>query len=600
MKKLFPQKPEDLSAVPTDELQSLLDEIGTVAASIQDGSADLTELGATDEERAAEVITQMREAKELKTEIQAVIDGREGSVDNFVEDMTELAAELTATPEAPAAEATLAAETDPEPDPEPDPAPDPEPDPEPDAQPQDLVTLATAEPAAPRSYALPATPKSHDTPETAVAQVLGAAPICAVERLETSMGRYLAPGTPLTRDTLADAFLALAKRTGPVKHRAGGGEERFSLAAVTWTYDDSVVLHAGDPEGNMQKIIAMGSPFFGPEGVKNYATETRDGMVAAGGICAPPTPYYDPPGFASRARPVRDSLPTLNAPRGGVSVPSVAVVDRSDSGVTVIEESEDAQGGTFSVKACRTVPCATWTDTFVGIISHCLEVGNLNAITWPEGVALENDNLMAGWAATADTRLLNRLKALSIRVTDVAVYNAVHGLLYAMLRAKSSIKSVLRSDDAIGFTVVMPEWVPAMLASDMAAQSAAEERYRNEAAIRAFLGNQGISVFFYKDTPTTDESQLVPLNVTGTPLKNFPSVVQWGIWINGQFARLDTGSLELGLIRDSTLNETNDYQLFGESFENVAKIGPDEGAVWVRSTLCPDGTFPALQTALSC
>ena len=43
-------------------------------------------------------------------------------------------------------------------------------------------------------------------------------------------------------------------------------------------------------------------------------------------------------------------------------------------------------------------------------------------------------------------------------------------------------------------------------------------------------------------------------------------------WPEGTFL-LDGGTLELGIIRDSVLNSTNDFLLFGETFENTAKLG---------------------------
>ena len=63
---------------------------------------------------------------------------------------------------------------------------------------------------------------------------------------------------------------------------------------------------------------------------------------------------------------------------------------------------------------------------------------------------------------------------------------------------------------------------------------------------------------------------------------------------------MDGGSLELGLVRDSTLNSTNDFQMFGETFENVALLAPAQAARWISATVCPSGEFPALTTALSC
>ena len=70
------------------------------------------------------------------------------------------------------------------------------------------------------------------------------------------------------------------------------------------------------------------------------------------------------------------------------------------------------------------------------------------------------------------------------------------------------------------------------------------------------------------------------------------TTIQWAIFPEGEFIHVSMPSLELGIVRDSTLNSTNDYQIFGESFENVARLGPAQGALWVTSSLCPSGEFP--------
>ena len=83
-------------------------------------------------------------------------------------------------------------------------------------------------------------------------------------------------------------------------------------------------------------------------------------------------------------------------------------------------------------------------------------------------------------------------------------------------------------------------------------------------------------------------------------MDDFPDAIQWAIFPEGEFIHVSMPNLELGIVRDSTLNSTNDYQIFGESFENVARLGPAQGALWVTSTVCPSGEFPALTTALTC
>jgi len=44
-----------------------------------------------------------------------------------------------------------------------------------------------------------------------------------------------------------------------------------------------------------------------------------------------------------------------------------------------------------------------------------------------------------------------------------------------------------------------------------------------------------------------------------------------------------SGELELGLVRDVTLNSRNDYTVFAETFENVARLTP-LASPWVVST----------------
>lgn len=46
---------------------------------------------------------------------------------------------------------------------------------------------------------------------------------------------------------------------------------------------------------------------------------------------------------------------------------------------------------------------------------------------------------------------------------------------------------------------------------------------------------------------------------------------------NGTFIHLDYGTLELGLVRDSRLQSANDFTIFAETFENVAKIASAMG-----------------------
>jgi hypothetical protein len=95
-------------------------------------------------------------------------------------------------------------------------------------------------------------------------------------------------------------------------------------------------------------------------------------------------------------------------------------------------------------------------------------------------------------------------------------------------------------------------------------------------------------------------SQIADAAQTAAAVDGFPSSLEVGFFPAGTFLHLDMAELNLGIVRDSTLNSTNDFQIFGESFENVARIGPDQAAYWMTLDICPTGQFPPLGTARTC
>ena len=79
--------------------------------------------------------------------------------------------------------------------------------------------------------------------------------------------------------------------------------------------------------------------------------------------------------------------------------------------------------------------------------------------------------------------------------------------------------------------------------------------------------------------------------VSGDAMPDFPTTVLSIVAPEGSFLHLDAGILDLGLIRDSVTTAQNKFRNFGESFENVAFIGPE--ALAITHTACPDGSYAA-------
>jgi hypothetical protein len=74
-------------------------------------------------------------------------------------------------------------------------------------------------------------------------------------------------------------------------------------------------------------------------------------------------------------------------------------------------------------------------------------------------------------------------------------------------------------------------------------------------------------------------------------VNTFPATFDWYLFAEGSFLFLDGGTLDLGIIRDSSLVGTNDYKMFVETFENVAFVGIE--SLKVTSTFLVKGTTTA-------
>lgn len=581
---LFPDLPEDLTVLSDDDLAALLQE--------HEVAADL--IDADDEEftkgmEAADVLAAYEQGVAQVEAIRSEQEARVTAQETYAARKAELAERRKAkveedevVAEAEEITAEAAEEDDSSDDEEEDGAKADEVVAE-----EEVVVVAAAEKAVEATPAVrlrrPPQPSQDRMPDGAPGAVLTAA--AGVEGLRS--------GQPVDRLKLATAYAKTADRWGRVAKHEGGQQQRILIASAAYPYPDDRKLSAKDWAANSEKIAAVV-----PAGVPGVlGVPLPKALTASGGFCAPLEPIYSMPNFATQARPVRDSLPSFQAERGGVNVPTATYIADIETAITVIEESEDAQGGTFATKSCQDLSCPAYTETAVTIISHCREYGNLNSIAWPEKIAHENDLTMAAHARTAETYLLDRLKALSINVTNGAeTLGALIYLVDAITKAAAGIRYRLRMDPDARFRAILPAWIVDELALDNI-QTIDGNRFKSKAELVSYLRSIGIEPTFHLDNVTG----AVPFAAeTASALDGFPDTVQWALFAEGTFIHLDMGSLELGIVRDSTLNSTNDHQLFGESFENLARLGPAQAALWVTSDLCANGQFPPAGTARTC
>jgi hypothetical protein len=100
------------------------------------------------------------------------------------------------------------------------------------------------------------------------------------------------------------------------------------------------------------------------------------------------------------------------------------------------------------------------------------------------------------------------------------------------------------------------------------------DNYENTIALADAKLNNWFAVRYINVTWFIDgeSGQIMGAQAAGA-VNPFPTTLVWYLFSEGTFLFLDGGTLDLGLVRDSTLNGTNDYKIFLETFEGVAKVG---------------------------
>jgi hypothetical protein len=116
-------------------------------------------------------------------------------------------------------------------------------------------------------------------------------------------------------------------------------------------------------------------------------------------------------------------------------------------------------------------------------------------------------------------------------------------------------------------------------------------------AINRFFAQANLDVTWYYDS-ATGAGQAFNTDQGVGDLNSFPSTTVSYLFAPGTFVRLDNGTLDVGIVRDSILNGTNDLQMFAEQWIQVCMVGLE--SLRIEHTLCPDGTAPEPVTPLTC
>ena len=376
-----------------------------------------------------------------------------------------------------------------------------------------------------------------------------------------------------TVNDLNEVASLMEKRLHSLRRVNGGDGEQHIVASFSTSYSEDRFLGT-DAEANTAKINASTA------------------LVASGGHAAPAEVKYDIFGIGSTTnRPVRDALPKFQADRGGirfVTAPSFAADTYADAVGVWTAANDSAETPSPSAKTSLTVSAAQENVAVTDAVTLQLQFGNLMTRAYPELIARHNELALVQHAREAEVNLLSKISAASTAVTSGTLIGFGRDFLVSVRKAAVAYRSRHRIAPTTKLTAIVPDWIFDAMASDLAIAMPGDNTIGvSKAEIEGYLANSNVNLVASPD-----------LNYYGAQsgsaaLTEWKDSFVWYLFSEGTFLFLDGGTLDLGIIRDSSLVGTNDYKMFIETFEGIAKVGIESLAI--TQTVNVNGVAAALR-----
>lgn len=359
-----------------------------------------------------------------------------------------------------------------------------------------------------------------------------------------------------------DNFNSWAEVAAAAQHRAGSlnptTSERFEIARIRGEYTEAQKL-SDDVMLNLAKF---------------------DGDELTAALCAPATPHYNLACANILDRPVFNSLPGFQAPRGKVSIMSSPSLSDITTGVGQWTAANDADANAIK-EACQTIACGTPTEYTMYGVYKCLTVKNMLAMTYPELVEAYLNRLGAAHARLAEELMLNAMATgCDTLAAPLLGYGASVTITSTILNYLALYQESERWSIDGNHQAWIPRWVMWGMKMDILRRRRVDGGFSvpSDETINAMFREVGVDVTWFIDQPT----YAVAIGGPGTTnLRLLPSSVQIMIAPRGKFAAIDRGELAIGvtgnnIYRDNESNSRNQFTYFFENFEGV-----------VDTTSCP-------------
>lgn len=355
-------------------------------------------------------------------------------------------------------------------------------------------------------------------------------------------------GQRLDPSTLADALHNKARMLSDSR----GNQTVYPVATIERPFGQGYDLEGLDQTATWNAINAGTKP---------------SALVAAGGWCAPSQTVYD----LFEVECTSDqlfSLPTFKVTRGGIRWPVYVPHDETLNPGFVWTEADDiaATGGT-PTKPCIRIPCPTFTECRLDATGLCITAGNLMDRAYPEQIQWFLNRAIRAYERNSAARQLNLVLADTVGVVEAASFGAASAIISALLLQANDYRQLHGLCCGEILDVVAPCWLTDIIKADVARQNGAlvdGGGVLTDADVSAFFAAAGLNLRYIDHWQHFTHPALV-----------WPSTVQVLITYPGSYVRFDGGRLDLGVVRDSTLNATNDLTaVWFEEFYCVGRRGP--------------------------
>jgi hypothetical protein len=389
---------------------------------------------------------------------------------------------------------------------------------------------------------------------------------------------------------------AINRRRHALRNVTGGDGENIPVASLRTSYPEERRL-TDDAAANTRVIDSATTPEVL---VASAAAASATGaIVAAGGLCAPLNIDYDVPVLGSVARPVRDALTNFGVQgQGGGGVRWRQHLSFGDfAGATGVwtlanDAAVDLEDETpAAVKPCLEVECPEDAEAYIEALTLCMTFSNMTARFDPQATAANVQAAQVAHARFAENRLMTQIAALSTTLTHPQDVSAIRDDLLAIDRLLSAFRNFYRLDDNVPLRAVRPLWWRDAIRADLmlgmgvgSGDDLREAMAISNALINSWYAARNVNITWHLDgrgatvpgDPVTDvtmANQFYGAFTDNGVVPGWPATVETLLWREGDMLHLDGGSLDIGVVRDSTLNQVNRYKQFSESFEGVAHRG---------------------------